>query len=308
VVFKQFAGIQIEERNMNMLVLSTILIDGLILSGVYALAALGFVIIYRATGVFNFAQGELMMAGAYLFYVFTVDHELSPPVAVMLTLAGLAIIGAGLYMLVIRPMTAQPLFATIIITMGVAICMRSAIGMVWGPTSYYPKKLWADQFIDLGGVYNLPVFDLVCILTVGITYAAVIGFMRFSPLGLEMRASAENPTLASQRGVNLNTVFTLSWAIAAVSAATAGAVFASRTTVSLDLAHLGISALPAALVGGLDSVEGALVGALIVGFVQTFVAWQWGSEAQDVVAAAILLLVLMVRPYGLFGTRHINRL
>jgi branched-chain amino acid transport system permease protein len=292
---------------MNITVLATLLIDGLILSGVYALTALGFVIIYRATGVFNFAQGELMMVGAYLFFLFTSGWDIPVALAVLLAVAGLGVIAGGIYMLIIRPMTAQPLFAAIIITMGLAIVIRSAVGLIWGPSTHFPVKILQGQFIDLG-FYRLAWFDLVCIAVVGAAYGAVIAFLRYSPIGLEMRASAENPTLASQRGINLNKVFALSWVLAGASAAVAGAVIASRTSINLDLAHLGISAFPAALLGGLDSVGGALIGALVVGFVQTAAAWQWGTETQDVVSAAILLLVLMVRPYGLFGTRHITRL
>jgi branched-chain amino acid transport system permease protein len=141
-----------------------------------------------------------------------------------------------------------------------------------------------------------------------LTYASVIAFLRYSPIGLEMRASAENPTLASQRGINLNKVFAISWVIAAVSAAAAGAVVASRTVVGPDIAHLGINAFPVALVGGLDSVIGTLAGALIVGFVHTFSSWQFGSDTQDIVSAAILLIVLLLRPYGLLGTPRIMRL
>jgi len=291
---------------MNSIVLTTLLIDGLILSGVYALTALGFVIIYRATGVFNFAQGELMMVGAYLFYLFTASLALPTLVSAALTVLGLTLIAGGLYLVVIRRMTGQPLFAVIIITMGLAIIIRAAVGLIWGPSSYFPKKFLADQFIPIGG-YQLAVFDLVSLCIVGGAYAVVIAFLRYSPMGLEMRASAENPGLASLRGVNLNTIFVVSWALAGVSAAIAGAVISSRSSVNLDIAHLGISAFPAALVGGLDSVGGTLIGALIVGFVQTWAAWHWGTESQDVVSAVILLLVLMLRPYGLFGSRHITR-
>jgi branched-chain amino acid transport system permease protein len=292
---------------MNSTLFITLLFDGLILSGIYAMTALGFVIIYRATGVFNFAQGELMMCGAYLFYLFTSSMNVPTVLAAVLTVLGLGLVAGGLYWAVMRRMTAHPLFAAIIITMGMAIVLRAAVGLIWGPSSHFPQAYWAGQFISIGG-YQLAAFDLVCLLIVVGAYACVLAFLRFSPLGLQMRASAENPTLASQRGVNLNKVFFVSWALAGGSAAIAGAVISSRTSVNLDIAHLGISAFPAALVGGLNSVGGAFVGALIVGLVQTWAAWHWGSESQDVVAAGILLLVLMVRPSGLFGTRHVNRL
>lgn len=283
-------------------------IDGLILSGVYALAALGFVIIYRATGVFNFAQGEFMMLGAYVFYLFSTTYELPFFATLALVLASLALVGAGVFFLLVRPLTGQPLLAVIIITMGVAILMRALTGLFWGTTNLYFMAPLMTTFIDVGGYYTLSAYDLASIIICLLTYGAIMAFLHFSPIGLQMRASAENPTLASQRGVNLNMVFALSWVIAAVSASVAGAVFAGRTAVSLNISHLGLSAFPAAIVGGFDSVGGTLIGAIVVGLAETFTVIVLGSEYKDVVAALILLLVLMFRPYGLFGTKQVNRI
>jgi len=284
------------------------MIDGLILSGVYALAALGFVIIYRATGVFNFAQGEFMMLGAYIFFLFSTTWELPFYMTAALVLGSLALIGAGVFFLLVRPLTGQPLLAVIIVTMGLAILLRAATGLFWGTTNLYFMAPLMTEFIDLWGYYTLSAYDLASILICLLTYGAIMAFLRFSPIGLQMRASAESPTLASQRGVNLNLVFALSWIIAAVSASVAGAVFAGRTAVSLNISHLGLSAFPAAIVGGFDSVGGTLIGAIVVGLAETFTVITLGSEYKDVVAAVILLLVLMVRPYGLFGTKQVNRI
>jgi branched-chain amino acid transport system permease protein len=283
-------------------------IDGLILSGVYALAALGFVIIYRATGVFNFAQGEMMMLGAYFFYLFTTPFELGFAVSAGLGLAALAAIGAGTYLLLVRPLTGQPLLAVIIITMGLAILLRAVTGLAWGTVNLYFTLPLMNEFIDVGGYYTLSAYDLAAVLICVVTYGAIMAFLRFSPIGLQMRATAVSPTLASQRGVNLDLVFALSWIIAAVSAAVAGAVFAGRTAVSLNISHLGLAAFPAALVGGFDSVGGTLLGAVVVGLAETFTVVTLGAEYKDIVSAAILLLILMFRPYGLFGARQVNRI
>lgn len=291
---------------MSFQIFLILFMDGLLLSGVYALAALGFVIIYRATGVFNFAQGEFMMVGAYVFYLFFVQFDLPFAVAVVFAVGGLGLIGAGIYLLVLRQMTAQPLFAAIIVTMGVAILLRSATGIIWSANHFHIGRLLGGQYVSIGGV-SFAVFDLLCLGLIAAVFIAVMGFLRFSPIGLEMRASAENPTLASQRGVNLNTVFAVSWAIAAATAAVAGGIAASRGSVTPELAHLGIAALPAALVGGLDSVGGVVVGGLIVGFAHTTAAWFWGPDTQDVISGLLLLAVLMIRPYGVFGSRHIAR-
>ena len=136
----------------------------------------------------------------------------------------------------------------------------------------------------------------------------MIAFLRWTSFGLRMQAAAENPTLASQVGVNLDMVYAVSWALAAVSAAVAGAVFAGRTAVSPNLIALGLGAFPAALVGGFDSVGGTLIGAMIVGFAETAAIIMLGGDTKDVVAAAVLLTVLAVKPFGLFGSKQIMRI
>jgi branched-chain amino acid transport system permease protein len=292
-------------RAMNLLIGT--LIDGIILSGVYALAALGFVIIYRATRVFNFAQGEFMMLGAYFVYLFSSTYELPLEAAVLLSLLGVAVIGIGIFVLLVRPLTGQPLLSVIVVTMGVAILIRAVVGVIWGPVPLFIARPFGGQFIDIGA-FSISMFDVVSVAVCGLTYAAVIAFLNLSSIGLKMRATAENPTLASERGVNLNLIFALSWGLAALAAAVAGAVFAGRSAVSISIVNLGLSAFPAALVGGFDSVGGTLIGALVVGLAETIAIVLWGAESKDVVAAAILLTVLAVRPYGLFGTPQVNRL
>jgi branched-chain amino acid transport system permease protein len=293
---------------MTAALLVSALIDGVILSGVYALAALGFVIIYRATGVFNFAQGEFMMLGAYAFYMLTMTYELDLYVSVALMLAGLALVGAGVYFILVRPLTGQPLLAVIIITMGLAILLRAFTGLFWGTTNLYFTMPLMNEFIEIGDYYTLSAYDLAAILICLVTYGAILALLRFSPIGLQMRATAESPTLASQRGVDLNLVFALSWSLAAVSAAVAGAVYAGRTSVSLNISHLGLAAFPAAIVGGFDSVAGTLLGAFVVGLAETFTVILLGAEYKDIVSASILLIILMVRPYGLLGARQVSRI
>jgi branched-chain amino acid transport system permease protein len=292
---------------MLLLIVGTIL-DGMILAGIYALAALGFVIIYRATGVFNFAQGEFMMLGAYLTYFVTATTPLPIWMAALLALLGILIIGVAIFLLIVRPLTGQPLFAVIIVTMGVSIFLRAVVGLVAGPTPFFLSNPFAGIVISLGQFGFLPAFDLFAFIVTLVTYGAVIVFLRFSPIGLEMRAAAESPALAGQRGVNLTLVFAVSWGIAALVAAVAGAVYAGRTAVSPGIAGLGMSAFPAALVGGFDSVGGTLIGAFVVAMAETAAIMIWGAESKDVVAAAILLGVLMIRPYGLFGTPQVLRI
>jgi branched-chain amino acid transport system permease protein len=280
-----------------------VLVEGTIaalsLGGIYALTALGFVIIYRATRVFNFAQGTMMALGAYFVVSVIALFQLPTLLAMVIACLLSALLGLVTYWVVIRPMTTQPLFATIIVTMGVSIMYSGAIGVIWGPV---------DRFITtpITGVqrlgefpisnYSTAVFGACAVMCVGL-----LAFFRYSRIGLQMRATAENGLLASQRGISLNWIFALTWSLAGFAAGVAGMLYAGNTSASPTIAELGLRAFPAALVGGFDSVGGALVGGVIVAFAETAAAVIWGSEARNVVAFALLLVIMLLRPNGLFG-------
>jgi branched-chain amino acid transport system permease protein len=284
-----------------------LLSSSLTLAGIYALAALGFVIIYRATRVFNFAQGEFMMVGAYACYACLATFRLPVVAAVIFALVAGAVTGLLVYLIAIRSMTGQPLFAIIIVTMGVSIFMRAAVGFIWGPVARYAPLPNAGVTIQLPAGVVISLYDLLAIGIAVVVCASFMAFFRFTTVGLQMRATAENPRLAGNRGVNVQMIFALAWALAGMSAVIGGILYAGRTSFSPAISALGLQAFPAALVGGFDSVGGAIIGALLVAVAETVATSIWGPATQDVVAFGILLLILLVRPYGLFGAKEVGR-
>jgi branched-chain amino acid transport system permease protein len=281
-------------------------LDALASWPVYALTAVGFVVIYRATRVFNFATGALLLLGAYATYDFTVRLALPTPVALVLVFIALGLLGAVLYLVALRPMTGQPTFALIIVTRGLSIIATGLAGVVWGYSPLHVPAPKLGPALSLGSA-RLAMFDVVSVFVAAIIIVALGLFFRYTPIGLQMRATAESPTLASRRGVSVQVVYTAAWMLAAIVSAGAGVILAYRAGAAPALADIGLRAFPAALIGGFDSLAGAVIGALIISLASTYAANIWSSEVEDLVVFGLMLVVLIVRPYGLLGTREVLR-
>jgi branched-chain amino acid transport system permease protein len=282
-------------------------VSALALAGVYALAALGFVIIYRTTGVFNFAQGQFMLIGAYIAWSALLEHQVPLWLAIGGAIVAGGLVGLAVYFGPIRKMTGQPIFAVVIVTMGVSFLVQSTVLFWWGPVpKYLPLPGSSDSF-TLPGAIVISDYDVYAIAIALLCCAAFIVFFRFTSIGLQMQAIADNPLLAWNRGVNVSAIIALTWGLAGISAVIAGILYAGNTSVNPAISDLGLQAFPAALVGGFASVEGTLLGAVVIAGAETWATFTWGSDTQDVVAFGILLLLLLVRPYGLLGTRVAER-
>jgi branched-chain amino acid transport system permease protein len=276
--------------------------NGLALGTQYALVALGFVIIYKATGVINFAQGGFVLLGGYLTYNFHVTWDLPFPVAVLFE------------RLVLRRMIGQPPFAIIMITIGVLIVITQLVSRIWGFTDLNLGDPWGNTTLKSGDL----VFSHVRLWTIGITsavLAAFFAFFRFSSLGVAMRATALDQEAALAQGISARRVFAVSWGIAGAVAALAGVTLGSGSTaLSLQIGFIALAAFPAMILGGLDSPGGAVVGGLIIGLTQVLTAgyqpdyFEWAGENFHVVMPyLVMIVVLLVRPYGLFGTPEVKR-
>jgi branched-chain amino acid transport system permease protein len=267
---------------------------------------LGFVLVFKATDVFNFAQGSLMMMGAFfsLTALSTFGLPLGP--AVVLVLLASALVGILMHLLVIRPMLGQPLLTLVMATFAVSLIVKAIIGMSYGAAEQsLPTKL-PDDVLLVAGV-RVSVLDLI---TIGVSLACMLGFglfFRRTSLGLQMRATAESSEAAMLSGIDVNRVFVVTFAIAVALAALGGFLLANVQLVSTSLADLGLLALPAAVVGGLTSIPGAVVGGLLVGVLQSLGAGYVSASGRDVFVYLVLLVVLLVRPWGLLGTREIVR-
>lgn len=284
---------------------------GLGTGSIYALLGIGFVIIYKSTQVISFAQPALMVTGAVL--VSYIVLELNFYLAVALAIAAVALLALSLERVVLRPMVGKPVFAIVIITLGLDITIRVVVNGFIGRDVRQVGDPWGLRTVDIGGI-AVQVRYLAMMLTMAVVVAALYAFFRYSRMGLAMRAAAFDQEAALAQGVSVGAVFALSWAIAGGLAALAGMFVATGAGVDQQTWIIALKALPAIVLGGLDSVEGAVAGGLIVGVVESLVGTYQGEYApwlgQNFAVVSpyvVMLLVLLVRPYGLFGTREVER-
>ncbi|GAA3655613.1 amino acid/amide ABC transporter membrane protein 1 (HAAT family) [Lentzea atacamensis] len=288
------------------------LIRGLGTGSIYSLLALGFVIIYKSTQVISFAQPAFMLAGAVLV------SYLAPAVsffgAVLVAAVVIAVLALGVERTVLRPMVGKPVFVVAIITIGVDVVVRVVTNAFIGLDVRQVGDPWGLTTVNFLGA-EVQQRYLVMIGTTAVVTVALFLFFRYSRIGLAMRAVAYDQEVALAQGISVGSVFALSWALAGGLAALAGVFVATGAGVDQQLWIVALKALPAIILGGLESLGGAVVGGLAVGIVESlfgtyqndFAPWL-GPNFALVAPYALMLLVLLVRPYGLFGKREVERL
>lgn len=291
-------------------ILST-LVRGLGFGSLYAMLAISFVIIYKSSRVISFAQPALMLAGA------TLVTYLAGPVgfylAVLLAALLMAGVGLGVERLAIRPMIGRPVFIIAIITLGLDIAIRVVVNVAIGRDVRQVGDPWGLSTVDVLGI-TIQQRYIAMILVLVVVGVALFAFFRYSRWGLAMRAASLDQETALVQGVSVGTAMAMSWAMAGALAAVAGAFVGTGSGIDQSTWIIALKALPAIIIGGLDSIEGAVVGGLAVGVVESFVAAYQGEYApwlgQNFALVSpyvLLLLVLLVKPYGLFGTREVER-
>ncbi|RJS45614.1 branched-chain amino acid ABC transporter permease [Nocardioides cavernaquae] len=285
--------------------------SGLGLGSIYALLALGFVIIYKSMRVISFAQPAFMMSGAILvsYLVPTVGFVL----AVIIGTLGIALLALVVERIAIRPMVGKAVFVIAIITIGVDVVVRVVAGAFVGVDGRVMGDPWGLDATRIGDV-TIAHRHLAAFVTAAVIVAALFAFFRFTSLGLAMRAAALDQEAAMAQGINVGTVFAASWALAGGLAAVAGVFAATGGTLDQNLWVIALAALPVIILGGLDSLGGAVVAGLLIGVSQEVVATYHrdlfpglDSNIGYITPYVLMLLVLLVRPYGLFGTKEIER-
>lgn len=286
------------------------LVIGVAVGSVYSIVALGFVLIYKATGIFNLAQGSLMCLGAYICYVLSITIGLPFYLAVVLTLAVAFLLGLLIEFIFLRRMIGQPHLAVLMVTIGIYLMVRGIVLIVWGVYSKSLPSYLPTQPVVVLGANVLPIF-IVGLAAAAILFAIFIVFFKFTSIGVAMRATQDNQQVAQSVGISVKRIFGASWAIASLAAAAGGIIVGTILSVGYSLDDFGFKVLPAVILGGLESVPGALIGGLVLGIAEHFGAAYLGSwliGIEDVIPFIILLVLLLIVPYGLFGLKRIERI
>ncbi len=291
-----------------------LLVAGVAVGALYALVALGFVIIYKATGVINFAHGALAMLGAYLTYSASQTWGLPFFAAAVLAMVGCALVALLVERVVLSRMVGRPVFAVIMITIGLAIVIEQLVIVVWGGGTLPLADPWGLDTVQVGDV-EVAESDLARIAVAAALLAGFFLFFRYSTLGVAMRATASDQEAALAQGISIRRVVGTTWAVAAAIATTAGVLLASGGRgVEPSLGIIALVAFPAVVLGGLDSPAGAVLGGVVMGVVEVMTAGYStllpvfvGANFQRVTPYVVLVLVLLVRPYGLLGTPEVRR-
>jgi len=287
-----------------------LLTNGIMIGLMYALIALGFVLIYKATDAINFAQGEFVMFAGFLAAVAAEMAGMPFWLSSLVAIAGMVALGFGLERVVLRPLIGRPVIAVVMATIGLAAVLRGTAVMAFGAGTRAIVMPVSDEPFQLGPVM-LPPVQLVGAGVSLVFLALFTWFFLKSRTGIAMRAVADSQQVAMAMGINVRRYFALAWAMAGIVSALGGVVWGTMLGVDNQLALVGLKVFPVVILGGLDSVMGAVIGGLIVGIVENFAAGYLdpyvGGGTKDFAPYVLMILVLMIRPEGIFGRRRIER-
>ncbi len=281
-------------------------LTGLTNGAILALAALGFVLIYKSSDVLNFAQGEFLLVGAYILYGMVAQIGMHWTFGLFVTVLLAVALGVVVERFVLRPMIGEPIISVIMVTIGLSSLLRAITFTIWGNLpKAFPSFIPSQPVQILGatvGEDRLWAFGIALVMLLLFNY-----FFTRSKEGIAMRAVADDQQAALSMGISVKKIFAWAWSIAAATAAIGGALLANIVGVSGDVAHFGLRVFPVVILGGLDSIPGAIIGGIIIGLLEQYTGGYIGQGLNQVLPFIILILILMVRPYGLFGKEIIER-
>jgi len=285
-----------------------LLVNGVSLGFIYAISALGFVMIFKSSSVLNFAHGELMAIGAFLFLVLSAWADLPILLAFALALVGSFTLGFILEKFFLRPLIGEALIQVIMLTLGLALMFKGLLLFIFGGDIHVFPKFLPDALSLKWGTIQIPAVYVAAFI-IGILFLILFGlFFKFSSQGIYMRSVADNQSAALSLGVHVRKVFALSWAIAALVCAMSGIVLGIINGINVhELSAIGLKVFPVVILGGLNSIGGAILGGVIIGLLETFTGGYISTSLREVIPYVVLIFILMVRPYGLFGLVEIER-
>ncbi len=292
--------------------LADLLVNGFVIGMLYGVVAMCFVLIYKSTQVVNFAQGEFVVLGAWVCWSLVASLELNFAAGFFFSLVFMAIFGVLVQVVILRPLVGEPIISVIMATIGLSIVMQGVMRWIYGPVDQRFPEVFGDWSLEIGGLAIKGAYVMSIVLSL-IIMAAFYWFFKASRWGLAMRATAFSQQVAASLGISTRQVFAMAWGISAVVSGVAGVVMGLANAVNHDLAAIGIKVFPAVIVGGLDSVVGAVVGGVLIGVIEggaEFVDVEYLRDFDNLAAVApfyVLILILMLKPYGFFGTKDIER-
>ncbi len=296
---------------MELQLLFQLIINGLIIGALYGVVGMCFVLIYKASQVVNFAQGEFLLIGAWTCWWLLTYWQIPFVWGFLISLAFMMLFGLALQVIVLRPLIGEPVISVIMVTIGLSIFFQALMKWMFGTFAQPFPPIFPVQKVNILGLQVQTAYLMSTVVSIAIM-AGFAWFFKYSRMGLAMRATAFNQQVAQSLGISVRQVFALSWGISAAVSAVAGVVVGMVNGVSSALSFFGIKVFPAVILGGLDSVLGAVVGGLIIGVLENVAHYfdsqflKWGN-LYEIVPFYVLIVILMIKPYGLFGTRDIER-
>jgi branched-chain amino acid transport system permease protein len=283
-----------------------LLIVILIQAAFYTLLGMGYVLIYRATRILNLAHGDLMVFGAFLFYQALASSGGNLPLAIAVAVVGAALLGALVYLAVMRPLASYPIAVGVLATIALGIVLRTIVTVIWTGQTRYPAELVGQigRPMNLGPGVSISGIDALIVAVAVVALVGLPALLRLSTIGIEMRGVAENAVLAAQRGINIHRINALSWAAAAIMAAIAGTFFSVKVRLGPDIWYVGLAGFAPALIGGMDSLKGVAIGALIVAAAEVLAALYIAPQVALAAPFLVLLVALWIRPWGIYGSRE----
>ena len=280
--------------------------SGLVIGSLYGLVAMGFAIVYRATGMVNFAQGEVMMLIAYISFSLATIPGIGFGPLLVAVLAVSVLLGLAIERIFIRPMLGEPMFSRVMVTIGLAVVIRSTVILIWGvePTAF--PRPFGNAVIRFAGLALYP-GQIFALVSLAVLCGLMWLFFSRSRIGIAMRATSNNETTALLMGINVKRISAVAWALSAVFAAFAGLAFCLMFSLDPEISQMGLRGFPATILGGLDSVVGGAFGGLVIGVFENLAGGYLGRGLKEIAGFVLIIVVLMVKPYGLFGQREIER-
>lgn len=289
-----------------------LLINGILVGSIYSMVAMGFVLIYKASKVLNFAQGELLMIGAYICLELVIRLQMGIIASFLITLIFMSVLAVLIERLVLRKMMDSPVMSIVMVTIGLGIILRSIVLLIWGPITLHFPVFIQDTPVDLGVVR----VSVIYIYSFFICIAFMTGFglfFKYTRMGLVMRAVASSQVAARSVGVPLSRVFALAWIVSAIVSAAGGVLTGNIAGLTPDLSAYGVRVFPAVILGGLDSILGTTIAGVMIGILEELGGgylrdWTGLSGLGTVTPFIVLILILWIRPHGLMGSKEVERI